>query len=312
MRPSRTQSEERANPSTRDDKDSDEPILEDKSKGSSISIESSVNQSVVEVDESQIKWGRGFVENIDTVMAEFVTYREVCPLNVLFVCKEKNSFLLKILKEVCEELSMTLITRRSLIRESAEWESVQNEGMREIYREINTRRENVIEEREARTKAKESRKKKKNDVKMSLEESSSEGIISGDEVSRLLRLKRETDFLMRMRGIAMFDVCDNLRQFLQIYRESFAKKMAYVVEINFSLMKIIDENEQESSRSGALTARPNRRLEGAGLGAGPQGTGRIQQAPRRRRPLRRVQLQNGIRPRADQEILRQKERRIPG
>lgn len=239
--------------------DSEPQILENKSKGSNFTIESCVDESMVEVDESQIKWGRGFVENIDNVVAEFIIYRNICPLNVLFVCKEKNLFLADLLKKVCGELNMTFVTKRSLIDESVAWETVQNEELKEIFREINVRREQLIEEREIQTKPKESRKKKKPEPKHSLEETTSEGLISNEEVARIMRLKLESDFQMRMKGVSMFTICDDLRQFLHVYEEAFAKKMAYVVEINLSLMKIVDEDQSESGQIGRNNRQATRK-----------------------------------------------------
>jgi hypothetical protein len=46
--------------------------LDDLLDKSSLLIRKNVNKSMVEIDEAQLKWGQGFIENIEIIVEEFV------------------------------------------------------------------------------------------------------------------------------------------------------------------------------------------------------------------------------------------------
>lgn len=216
---------------------------------SQFSVEASLNESVVEVDESLFKWGQGFVENIELVVDEFLVYRRVYPLNVLFLNQSSNAFFLKSLKEVCAEMNIALFSKELVVAESESWPDEKDEELRAILREVHQKKRQILEEVEQQARARDAKKKKpKVEPQLASEESQIGRVISNEQMSRVMEIRMRANLGIYVKGAVFFNVCDNFNQFAKIYSKGFFKKLAYVVELSLNTMDIEDFDRQESKR----------------------------------------------------------------
>jgi hypothetical protein len=220
-------------------------------ENSNFSVKSDNEMSMVEIEENCIKWGQGFVENIDPVIREFIKYRGLQPLNVMFICKENKGLVLKILQEICREMNMMFFNKKLAVLESEGWESMEEGRRKEIYQEINKRREMYLEEKEQQKNAKENRKKKKNDPKNNDAEKM-KNLISNEEMKEIMKLTIGDDLGMYIKGVMMMDVCDNIEQFNKIYDEGFLNGLSYIIEFTTSSMSIKDSEKKNSNWKGEV------------------------------------------------------------
>ena len=58
------------------------------------------------VEESQIKWGEGFIPNIGVIINEFIQYRGIKPLRILFLCNKNNDEIADMLTEISTEMDV--------------------------------------------------------------------------------------------------------------------------------------------------------------------------------------------------------------
>ena len=201
---------------------------------------------MVEIEESNMKWGQGFIENIDTVLDEFIKYRGLRPLNVLFICKDNKGLVMNVIRNICQEMGIKFFNKKVAILESEKWECMEEGELRDKYQEINTRREEYLEEREQLKSNKETRKKKKNDPKVNNQEDKGKGLISNEEMKEIMRLSIKDDIGMYVKGVMMMDVCDHIEQFSKLYEEGFLKGISYIIEFTTSTMSIKDSEKKIS------------------------------------------------------------------
>ena len=182
------------------------------------------------VEESQIKWGEGFIPNIGVIINEFIQYRGIKPLRILFLCNKNNDEIADMLTEISTEMDVPFFSQKQIILNSADYENCTNEELKEIYADINANREEMLEEAEKET---EKNKNAKKPTKVNPSNLYSQ-LISEETLQKLVIDKVSGNVNIPLKGLFLVDVCSDFLQFLKFYEAKYFGKIDLVLEININ------------------------------------------------------------------------------
>ena len=184
------------------------------------------------IDDSKIKWGEGFLPNLDAVLWEFILYRGVQPLKILFISPSRNHLTEGILQEVCLHSGALLISLNSILAESrVEDLSSFSPKLGELLGRLDLKRRFLIQESELFLQEK-AKKKLKNAHLYEITEGNVDSFLADDElIGEIIRAKLEDNLTVYTKGVFFFDLANKMEEMVGMYEKGVLGRVDLLVEM---------------------------------------------------------------------------------
>ena len=191
------------------------------------------------IDDSKIKWGEGFLPNLDAVLWEFILYRGVKPLKILFISPSRNHLTESVLQDICLNSGALLISLNSILSESrVEDLSNYSPKVGELLGRLDLKRKFLIQESEIFLQEK-AKKKLKNAHLYEITEGNVDDFLTDDKlIGEIIRAKLEDNMAVFTKGVFFFDLAEKMEEMVGMYEKGVFGQVDLVVEMTCNDQKI--------------------------------------------------------------------------